>query len=386
VAEPAVVALCPPERSIVGFATALRSAGLAVPVGAVLSYARALDKVGLDRQDRVYWAGRSTLVMRPEDAGLYDEIFRRFWLGGEALLCLHATPRPLTLAVDDGAEGDGDGCAEDLLHDLTLRWSAAEVLAHKDFATYTPTEWAELQRLLARLRISAAVRRARRRRPERHRRSHPDLRQTLRRAMRTGGEPIDRAWRAPADRARRLVLLVDVSGSMEPYARAFLRFAHAALMVRGPNRAEAFTLGTRLTRVSQELALSDPDAGLRAAAEVVTDWSGGTRLGADLQEFNDRWGCRGLARGAIVVVASDGWDRGCPEHLAEQMGRLARVAYRVVWANPLKATAGYAPLARGMAAALPYVDDFVEGHSLASLEKLAAVLCGSPSRQKRSSA
>ena len=168
------------------------------------------------------------------------------------------------------------------------------------------------------------------------------------------------------------MLLCDVSGSMEPYARALLRFLHAAVVGRG--RVEAFALGTRLTRITRELSSRDPDAALGAAARRVVDWSGGTRLGEGLREFNDQWGVRGMARGAVVVILSDGWDRGDPEVLGEQMARLARVAHRIVWVNPLKATPGTRPLARGMAAALPYVDEFVEGHSLASLEHLAEVI------------
>ncbi len=168
------------------------------------------------------------------------------------------------------------------------------------------------------------------------------------------------------------MLLCDVSGSMEPYARALVRFLHAAVVGRA--RVEAFVLGTRLTRITRELSTRDPDAALGAAARRVTDWSGGTRLGAMLREFNDQWGVRGMARGSVVVILSDGWDRGAPELLAEQMARLHRVAYRVVWVNPLKASPGFAPLARGMAAALPYVDEFVDGHSVASLEHLAEVV------------
>jgi uncharacterized protein with von Willebrand factor type A (vWA) domain len=170
-------------------------------------------------------------------------------------------------------------------------------------------------------------------------------------------------------------LLLDVSGSMEPYARAFVRFLHAAAVSR--SRVEVFALGTRLTRITRELTSRDPDAAVRAAARRVDDWSGGTRLGEGLRTFNDTWGVRGMARGAVVVVFSDGWDRGDPEVLREQMARLSRVAYKIVWVNPLKASPGYAPLAQGMAAALPYVDDFVEGHSLAALEELTRVI-GAP--------
>jgi hypothetical protein len=170
------------------------------------------------------------------------------------------------------------------------------------------------------------------------------------------------------------VLLLDVSGSMDPYAREFVRFAHAAVATRRRGRVEAFGLGTRLTRLTRALGSRDPDEAMAAAADAARDWSGGTRLGDGLREFNDLWGVRGLARGAVVVILSDGWDRGDPAELAEQMARLRRVARRIVWVNPLKASEGYAPLARGMAAALPYVDDFVEGHSLAALEDLAAVV------------
>jgi uncharacterized protein with von Willebrand factor type A (vWA) domain len=159
---------------------------------------------------------------------------------------------------------------------------------------------------------------------------------------------------------------------MESYSRALLRFLHVAVIGRG--RVEAFALGTRLTRLTRELSSHDPDAALAKAAGAVSDWSGGTRLGEGLRHFNDEWGVRGMARGAIVVLLSDGWDRGDPDDLAEQMARLHRVAYKVIWVNPLKASPGYQPLARGMAAALPHVDEFVEGHSLASLEQLAEVL------------
>jgi hypothetical protein len=225
---------------------------------------------------------------------------------------------------------------------------------------------------MADLRLAGSLRRSRRLRPTRRHRGRPDLRRTVRRAIQAGGEPIDRAFVAPAERPRRLVLLCDVSGSMEAYARGLVRFLHAAVVGRG--RVEAFALGTRLTRITRELSSRDPDAALAAAADRVADWSGGTRLGDGLREFNDEWGVPGMARGAVVVVMSDGWDRGDPAVLGEQMERLHRVAHKVVWVNPLKSSPDFAPLARGMAAALPYVDEFVEGHSLASLEHLAEVV------------
>ena len=194
----------------------------------------------------------------------------------------------------------------------------------------------------------------------------------MRRALRTEGEAITVARRRPGQRPRRLVLVCDVSGSMEPYCRALLRFAHAATTAR--SRVEVFALGTRLTRLTRQLRTHDPDVAMNAVAGAVPDWSGGTRLGDGLRRFNDEWGVRGVARGAVVVILSDGWDRGDPAVLGEQMARVHRVAHRVIWVNPLKASPGYAPLAGGMAAALPWVDEFVEGHSLAALDHLAAVL------------
>jgi uncharacterized protein with von Willebrand factor type A (vWA) domain len=199
-----------------------------------------------------------------------------------------------------------------------------------------------------------------------------DLRRTVRQALRAGGEAMDRSYLVHGERNRRLVLLLDVSGSMEAYSRALLRFVHAAVV--GRTKVEAFAIGTRLTRLTRELSSRDPDAALAKASEAVVDFSGGTRLGETLRQFNDQWGVRGMARGATVVILSDGWDRGDPAALAEEMQRLHRVAHRVVWVNPLKASPGYAPLAQGMAAALPHVDRFIEGHSLASLEELAAVI------------
>ena len=195
-----------------------------------------------------------------------------------------------------------------------------------------------------------------------------------------------RSWMGPVERPRRMVFLLDVSGSMEPYARGLLRFAHAAVSSRRAGRVEVFTVGTRLTRITKELARRDPEAAMLSGAGAVTDWSGGTRIGASIQSFNDLWGIRGMARGAVVVICSDGWDRGEPALVASEMARLARVAHRVVWVNPLKASSGYAPLARGMAAALPFVDQFVEGHCVASLEDLAAVIAGAPTRPPREEA
>jgi uncharacterized protein with von Willebrand factor type A (vWA) domain len=364
------------DRIAVAFARVLREAGLNVPVGATVTYARALAAGGLDDRDDTYWAGRATLIRGPEDAELYDRAFRAFWGREDASVSVPvaAESPALVLAFDAGADDATEPAADDATDApvVAVRWSPAEILRARDFAAYTSAEHAEARRLMADLRLAGALRRSRRQRPVRHRRGRPDLRRTVRRSMRAGGEAVDRAYRAPATKPRRVVLLCDVSGSMEPYARALLQFLHVA--VTGRTRVEAFALGTRLTRLTRELSTHDPDAALAAVADRVVDWSGGTRLGENLRAFNDRWGVKGMARGAVVVILSDGWDRGDPDLLAAEMERLARVAHRVVWVNPLKATPEYAPLARGMAAAMPHVDDFVSGHSVNALRELVEVI------------
>jgi len=366
------------ERIAVAFVRTLRAGGLAVEPGATVTFARALAAVGVGERDSVYWAGRATLVRRPEDIDDYERAFEAlFGFTGPRIL---ADPEPAVndevVIAYDVPGGEPAAAAPDPIAPevpvLQVRYSPAEVLRHRDFATYSPAEHVEARRMLADLRFVGGLRRSRRSRPSRHARGRPDLRRTVRRSLRTGGEPIRRAFTESSDRPRRIVFLCDVSGSMEPYARALVRVLHTVVIARG--RVEAFALGTRLTRITRELSSRDPDAALAAAARRVVDWSGGTRLGDGIRAFNDEWGIRGMARGATVVVFSDGWERGDAGELGEQMARLHRVAHKVVWVNPLKASPGYAPLAAGMAAALPYVDEFVEGHSLASLEELAEVL------------
>jgi uncharacterized protein len=352
------------ERIAVAFVRTLRAAGLRVPVGATVTYAEALAAVGMDRPERAYWAGRATLVRRPEDIATHDRAFALFFGWAPALgdrkdhLLAPAPPPRLEVEVDIEVQ----------------RWSPDEALREKDLAACTPDELDEAHRLIARLRSPAALRPHRRRRPDPHDRGRPDLRRTVRRALRDGGEVVRPAATRAGERPRRLVLLLDVSGSMEAYARSLVRFAHAAAVARRHGQVEVFALGTRVTRITRPLASRDPDEALARAAAEVADWSGGTRLGEGLARFNDRWGVRGLARGATVVILSDGWDRGDPARLGEEMARLHRVAHRLVWVNPLKATPGFAPLAQGMAAALPHVDELVEGHSVAALESLVEVV------------
>lgn len=360
----------------VAFSRVLRGVGLSVPISSTIAFGEALSRLGLDERDNVYWAGRATLVRRPEDHDVYDRAFSVFWEQSSGSTDdVDEEPLQITLAIDDGSESDkgGDGDASDDPV-VELRFSAAEVLRKKDFAEYDSVELAEAHELMSRMRLVGSSRRSLRYAPSKSATSRPDLRRTVRAALRAEGEPIRRHYLAHSTRPRRLVLLLDVSGSMEPYARALLRFVHAAVV--GRQKVEAFALGTRLTRLTRELSTRDPDEALRRSAKRMADYGGGTRLGDGLRVFNDEWGQRGMARGAIVVILSDGWDRGDPALLGEQMERLHRVAHQVIWVNPLKVTPGYAPLARGMAAALPHIDDFVEGHSIDAIEELARVISG----------
>jgi uncharacterized protein with von Willebrand factor type A (vWA) domain len=365
------------DRLVVAFARSLRRAGLAVPIDATVAFAEALALVGLGHGARTYWAGRAVFVRRPEDVVVYDRVFAAFFAG--LATGARATPTLERIAVldtddtstddadDDGPDADPDG--DDV---QAVRFSRVETLRTRDFAELTDADRADARRLLRTLHLHPPRRTARRLVPTGRARRHPDLRATVARSLRTDGELIQRRHRTPSNRPRRVVLLLDVSGSMEPYARELIRFLHTAVVARGA--VEAFALGTRLTRLTRDLTTRDPDAAIAAAARHVVDWSGGTRLGDTLRTFNDEWGVRGMARGAVVVVLSDGWDRGDPQQLGAEMARLHRVAHRIVWVNPLKASPGYVPLAQGMAAALPYVDEFVEGHSIEALERVAIAI------------
>ena len=368
------IAQTPPMLdAAVAFGRVLRGAGLRVGTDRLVEFARALEELDAGRRDDVYWAGRITLVSRPEEIETYDRAFELFWDRGARAKARPtpkvrlSIPQPEASVMPPKKRAERDERGEEAVR---LRYSPVEVLKTKDFALYSPEEFSELQRLLADLRLSGALRRSRRLEPA-HRGRH-DPRRTLRGALRTGGEAVRHRFRKARIQPRKVVLLCDVSGSMAPYSRALLRFLHAGV-VSGA-RLEAFSVGTRLTRITRELATRDPDQALRQAAGAVKDISGGTRLGDTIREFVDCWGQRGMARGAVVVILSDGWDRGDVEVLAEQMQRLKRLAYRVIWVNPLKSAPGYQPLAAGMAAALPHVDVFLSGHNFDSLQELAGAI------------
>ena len=363
------------DRLAVGFARVLRGAGLDVPVGTTILFAEALGAVGVSTRASVYWAGRATLVSQPEDIEVYDRSFSAWWDREFRVGTANVQEREVILAFDsdrdDDAAEDDDGEPRDA-PTLAVRYSRAEVLRQRDFAHYSPDEFAESRRLMNDLRMAGAMRRSRRMRASPRDRGRPDLRRTVRRALRAGGEPISRAFVEPAERPRRIVLLCDVSGSMEAYARGLVRFLHAAVVGRG--RVEAFAIGTRLTRITRELSSRDPDAAIAAAAKRVTDWSGGTRLGEGLRQFNDEWGVRGMARGAVVVILSDGWERGDPKLVGREMERLARLTHRIVWVNPRAGARRFSVQAGGMVAALEHCDALVSGHSLEALGEVVEAI------------
>jgi uncharacterized protein with von Willebrand factor type A (vWA) domain len=365
------------DARLSALAAALREVGVRVGIGELVTAHRALAAIDAAARREAYLGLRAVLCSSREDLRAFDLAFASVF---DADADAESPPPPpevplpaaeLTLPraaapADDGRESAG---AEPELRPAA--WSEIELLRHKDFAAYTDAERAIAARVLRRLARRGPMRPSRRLRATRRRGPRPDLQRTLRASLRHGGEPVERRWREHGTRPRALVLVCDVSGSMAPYSRMLLQYLHAAVAAR--RRVEAFAFGTRLTRLTQELRDRDPDRALQRAAAAVDDFAGGTRIGAALAELNRAHGRR-LGRGAIVVILSDGWDRGEPDALAAEMARLRRSAYRVIWLNPLKAGEGYEPLARGMAAALPHTDRFLAGNSLASLQELADLL------------
>jgi uncharacterized protein with von Willebrand factor type A (vWA) domain len=374
--------LDPGLARLVGFGRLLRRRGLPVGTGRILTFCRAV--AALDRLDRrgVYWAGRVAMVARKEDLAAYDAAFEEWFparqsdVMAELAGWVPQTPGPqgIEVLLDEGfqeerwepAEGADDGEAP-----IGVLASGAELLRAKSFDELTEVERLQAHHLIRALAVHLPQRRSRRYRPSPYGRRF-DLRRTLRASLRTQGEPFRRAWRVRRVRVRPLVLILDVSGSMSAYSRALMQFGFAAM--RAGRRVEVFCFGTRLTRVTRALARSEPDQALREVAATVVDWNGGTRIGASLKELLDRWSQHVAMRGAVVVLCSDGLERGDPALLAGQVARLSRLSHRLVWVNPLKGSPRYEPLARGMAAAMPHIDVFIAGHNLASLEALCEVL------------
>ena len=358
---------------------AMRAQGSRAGLGELLSAHRALAAVDCSSRDEARLALRAVLCSSHRDLARFERAFVAVFgdgrVGGgteslEELGTIERTALPHAAIPGSAAQPPSpDGRAEPLA--VPAAWSDVELLHHKDFAHYTNAEMALARELIARLARRGPTRLSRRMRPA-HRRSHtPDLRRVVRASLRTSGEPVHRAWRAPSRRPRPLVLVCDVSGSMTPYARMLLQYLHASVAAR--RRVEAFAFGTRMTRVTHELSGRDHDRALERAAGAVTDFAGGTRIGAALAELNRVHGRR-VGRGAVIVILSDGWDRGDPAELEAEMARLRRSAHRLVWLNPLAAHSEFEPLTRGMRAAVPYTDELLAGNSLASLEQLAVIL------------
>jgi uncharacterized protein with von Willebrand factor type A (vWA) domain len=362
---------------LLGFARELRAAGLRVGTGDVLSYVAAMTP--LDPTDLVdlYWAGRATLLTRHEDEGVYDRVFRDYFLGEDAV-----ARGTLTLTAESVAQAEAalvmpdaePGPAQDEERPA-LGWMASDVdaLKHRSFTACTPEELAALRRIMTRMRLTPPRRRTRRTRPAA---AGPelDLRATIRESMRMHGEPPGRLFfRQRKTKLRPLILVLDVSGSMAAYSRHLLQFAHTARHASG--RVEVFCFGSRLTRITRELTHQRVDAALAEAARTVADWDGGTRIGRSLDQLVRTWGRGGLCRGGVVIICSDGLDRGDPEVLELAMERLSRLCHRIVWLNPHKGDdRDFRPSTLGMMVAAPHIDLLLSGHDLASLEELAGTL------------
>ena len=382
------------------FGHALHAAGVPVTPERSARFATAALLAQPATVDEVYWLGRVTLLSAVEQVEAYDRVFHQVFRGIVDLADFrgdtnapppaHAAPsgerrpgqpnrqgespngpRGTSATPGDQAEGEGDDDAS-----VLAAMSADERLGERSFADLTPDELALIADLVARLPLVPPLRRARRSR------RHPagrdlDVRATLRRAHRTGGDPVRLVHRKRTQRPRRVVLIADVSGSMEPYARVYLHLMRGAVRALG---SEAFVFATRLTRLTRPLRLTHPDLAYRKAVASAPDWSGGTRIGQAIIDFTETWGRRGLARGAVIVIVSDGWETGDAEQLGVAMQRLHRLAHRVIWVNPRKAATGYEPLVGGMAAALPFVDRFVSGHSLRAIEEVLEAIraCDGP--------
>lgn len=359
----------PVEEILLGFTRALRGAGVPVTQDRAQAYLCAVAALDAGDPRATLLAGRATLCAGPDDLERHDRVFDAYFLAREGLPRTVAKQSPSVVTMPLDSEGQGDGESED---DDVLRVAASEteILRQRDVAEMSAAEKALLARLFDAVHPRLPRRPAHRRTP--WRRGEVDPARTLRSTLRHLGEPAEVAWRHRGKRPRRVVLLLDVSGSMSAYADALLRLAHR-FVVNGRS-VEVFTVGTRLTHVTRALRQRDAERAIVAAGQVVPDWSGGTRLGESLKVFLDRWGQRGMARGSVVVICSDGWERGDAALLGAQMQRLHRLAHKVVWANPHRGRDGYEPVQQGIVASLPFIDDFVAGHSLAAYQRLTEVV------------
>jgi uncharacterized protein with von Willebrand factor type A (vWA) domain len=360
------------------FARLMRAAGLQVHAGRMLDCITALDEVGIRRRADVHATLRSLLVHRQEDLARFDEVFAAFWKAHETdsgrlpLFSLGERPR-VKVAAPSGASVEFDDVerAEAAASRLAAgAYSPAEVSRTKDFVDFTREDADRAEALLADMAWSLGRRRTRRWSAAPH--GSIDLRPILRRNMRHGGELVHVPRRRRIEKPRPLVVLCDVSGSMARYSRMVLQLVHG--LARSAGRVESFLFATRLTRVTRQAGARDVAAVVTRLAHAVNDWGGGTRIGETLRAFNTRWARRVMRNGPVVLIVSDGWDRGDPDLVAREMARLRRRCHRVVWVNPLLGSANYEPLTRGLQAARPFVDEFLPAHNLVTLEQLAARL------------
>jgi uncharacterized protein len=362
---------------------ALRAEGVPAAPERCERFARAVMVAAPVTTRQLRWIAMATLTSDPAHAPILDRLLSsvdhglRFMIDAPEGPGAHDRERSASADRREAAPETGPGQPSKAATDVPVLAAAAERLAHRDFAALSAEELAALVAAMGRLRLAPPPRRSRRTRVG-SRGSGVDLRATLRQAGRTAGQPVRLSRRRPRHRPRRLVVLCDISGSMAPYARAMLQLLYCAT---GGAGGEVFTFATRLTRLTPRLRRVPAAVALERAGRAAPDWSGGTRIGATLKEFIDRYGARGMARGAVVVIVSDGWETGDPAQLGAQLARLSRLAYRIVWANPRTASPRYRPLAGGMAVAWPYCDAVVSAHSLAALEDLLAGIAGGTGRR-----
>ena len=368
------------ERAV-GFGRALHEAGIGAGPGATTQFCRALTVVDVGDREEVRSAGLAVFVHGHEEIPIYDEVFDAFWRAPVPTEI--EQPRPPKLGADpdapllDGADAvdvvEPDSTAQEQPEPTSEAYSAFELLRSRSFDRMTDDELRDAERLIDLLAPRLERRLSRRYRLHAH---GPRLapRQMFRRNLASGGDPVEWLWRRRVDELRQLVVLCDISGSMERHSRLLLRFVQALVASNRTTRTEAFVFGTRLSRVTRQLRTRDRDAALDQVAASVTDWGGGTRIGAALHEFNGRWARRVLRSSGVVIVVSDGWDLGEPELVRVETERLRRSCHRLIWLNPLAATPGYRPLTAGMAAAYPFIDHFLPAGSLSSLERLGELL------------
>jgi len=370
-------------HNLILFGRVLRGLGLDVNPGRMMDLVSALDHIEIGNKTDFFYAARTLLVHEREDLELFDEAFELFWrkpaeswdVEWQGLTRRRRSTKPIVMPPPlkdepPPAANDSDSAPQEPMTviEVTRTYSDREVLRHKDFAQMSVEESEAVNELMSHLRWKISERRTRRARPGKG--ETLDLRRTLRRSLRAGGEIFSWSYREPKLKPRPLVIIADISGSMERYTRVLLHFIYG-MTAALTQRVEAFVFSTRLTRITRPLQIRDLDLALKNVGELVHDWASGTRIGESLKYFNFEWGRRVLGRGAVVLIISDGWDRGAVEMLDREMARLKRNCHRVIWLNPLLGAADYEPLTRGIQAALPHIDNFLPVHNLASLEDLA---------------